>query len=246
MVDLIFNDPREYKNAPLWRSYWKYSWGGNTLVVDLIFNDWKKYKNEKYDEDNYLNYIGVVSKWYNLSMFKILKITYILFVLLLVVMSQTGKVQAAENVSTTTAETSTSTLKTVEERVREYFSDVPVMIDIARCESNFRQFNDSGSVLRGGGGDFIGIFQISERTHSDSAKVLGFDLETVEGNMGYSKYLYKQSGASPWSSCVPKMLSNTTTSYTSDAAKLEQIKLLNQIIILLKQVIALQAQLRVK
>lgn len=176
-------------------------------------------------------------------MMKIQKITYILFALLVVV-SQTSSVEAAENTSTTTAETDTSISKTVEERVREYFADTPVMIDIARCESSFRQFNDSGSVLRGGGRDYIGIFQISDSVHSDRAKVLGFDLATVEGNLGYAKYLYQQSGSSPWSSCVPKVVSNTTTLNASDAAKIEQIKLLNQIILLLKQVMALQAQLK--
>lgn len=165
--------------------------------------------------------------------------------MLLVLLAITGqyiKVEAAENVSTATSEMPTPTSKTIESQVREFFVDIPVMIDIARCESNFRQFNDSGSVLRGGnGGETIGIFQIFESIHTGAATGMGFDLRTVEGNMGYAKYLYQQSGTSPWSSCVPNVILNT-----EDTAKLARIKLLNQIIILLKQLITLQSQLNLK
>ena len=138
---------------------------------------------------------------------------------------------------TTTAQVS------VEEHVRAYFADIPVMIEIARCESNFRQFTDSGSVLRGGGGEFVGIFQIYESVHAKAATALGFDLASVEGNMGYAKHLYQESGSSSWSSCVPEVAADAVAVNTSDAAKLEQIKLLNQIILLLKQLLVLQAQL---
>ena len=48
-------------------------------------------------------------------------------------------------------QTASTTTQSVEATVREYFADIPVMIEIARCESKFRQFADSGNVLRGGG-----------------------------------------------------------------------------------------------
>lgn len=83
--------------------------------------------------------------------------------------------------------------------IEEYFSDTPhlfEMLEIARCESNFRQFSDSGTVFRGSG--TVGIFQIHEVTHLGTALALGFDLETIVGNVAYSKYLYNLEGLSPW------------------------------------------------
>src|SRR5688572_9021285 len=82
----------------------------------------------------------------------------------------------------------------VEEAVREYFEDIPVMVEIARCESKFRQFTDSGNPFYGGyGGGMVGIFQIYESVHDNAARDLGFDIETVDGNIGYAHHLYKQS-----------------------------------------------------
>ena len=53
-----------------------------------------------------------------------------------------------------------------ETTVRDYFSDIPVMIEIARCESNFRQFTENGDVVRGGsGGGMVGMFQFFEACH---------------------------------------------------------------------------------
>lgn len=174
-------------------------------------------------------------------MFKIKKIIYTALLFLFIVFPST-KVEAAEEVPTTTPQAIASTPQVVEAQVREYFADIPVMIDIAKCESNFRQFTDSGSVLRGGG-EFVGIFQIYESVHAKAATALGFDLATVEGNMSYARHLYEQSGTTPWKSCVPEMVSTNGTPITSEAAKIERIKLLNQIILLLKQVMALQALL---
>ena len=97
----------------------------------------------------------------------------------------------------------TSSNEGVEAQVRAYFSDIPVMIDIAYCESGFRQFALNGQVLRGGGGAYIGIFQINENIHSGNAIYLGYDLKTVQGNMGYARHLYNGSGTNPWRNCVP-------------------------------------------
>jgi hypothetical protein len=86
-----------------------------------------------------------------------------------------------------------------EVKVREYFKDIPVMIEIARCESNFRQFTDSGSVLRGGdSGGMIGVFQFFESVHASTAKSLGYDLATLDGNLTYAKYVYALEGTAPW------------------------------------------------
>lgn len=99
------------------------------------------------------------------------------------------------------AEAKTTPQRTVEDTVRTFFEDTPVMIDIARCESKFRQFNTDGSVLRGGwGGGMVGVYQFYERIHAAAALALGFDLSTLEGNLGYAKHVYITQGTAPWDS----------------------------------------------
>jgi hypothetical protein len=91
--------------------------------------------------------------------------------------------------------------QSVEEYVREYFADTPVLIEIARCESHFRQYDEKGAVLRGEEvKDDIGIMQINDRYHADISKDLGFDIKTIEGNLGYAKYLFDEEGTTPWTS----------------------------------------------
>jgi hypothetical protein len=93
----------------------------------------------------------------------------------------------------------------VEAAVRTAFADAPEMIAVAKCESGFRQFSAEGVVLRGGAGKgYLGIFQIGERLHSAPAAAIGFDLFTIEGNIGYARHLYNVSGSVPWRECVPK------------------------------------------
>lgn len=75
------------------------------------------------------------------------------------------------------------------------------MAEIARCESKFRQFDSDGLPLRGGwGGGMIGVFQIYESVHSKAAQSLGFDIATLEGNLGYAQHLYATQGTAPWNS----------------------------------------------
>ncbi len=86
----------------------------------------------------------------------------------------------------------------IESQIRTHFESDQVMINIARCESEFTQFRRDGSVLRGGyKGRMIGIYQIAPM-HIPDATRLGFDVETVEGNIGYAQYLYDLYGTSPW------------------------------------------------
>lgn len=87
----------------------------------------------------------------------------------------------------------------VEAEVREYFKDLPIMQDVAFCESRFRQFDSDGTPLRGReNASDIGVMQINEFYHSKTAVKLGYDLATVEGNMGYARYLYTTQGTAPW------------------------------------------------
>ena len=90
---------------------------------------------------------------------------------------------------------------TTEEYVRNYFSDIPVMIEVARCESRFRQHQTSGNVLRGEKNPLDrGVMQINEHYHGEDAERLGFDILTIEGNTAYARYLYDKYGVRPWKS----------------------------------------------
>ncbi len=92
----------------------------------------------------------------------------------------------------------------VESAVREYFSDIPLMAEIAKCESHFRQFEKDGSIFRGKVNDRdVGALQINEYYHSKRAQKLGIDIYTVKGNMEYARILYEESGSQPWVSSSP-------------------------------------------
>ncbi|HWO07510.1 MAG TPA: peptidoglycan-binding domain-containing protein [Candidatus Paceibacterota bacterium] len=87
----------------------------------------------------------------------------------------------------------------VEQAVREHFADAPVMVDIARCESKFRQYTDSGNVLHGGlGGAMVGVYQIHSDVHANFARSIGYDIYTLDGNLGYARHLYLTEGTRPW------------------------------------------------
>lgn len=88
---------------------------------------------------------------------------------------------------------------TVEEYVRNYYADTPVLAEIARCESRFRQFDEKGQLLRGEAvSQDIGIMQINEYFHAKTADKLGFDIKTMDGNLAYARYLYEKEGTTPW------------------------------------------------
>ena len=86
-----------------------------------------------------------------------------------------------------------------EQYVREYYADEPILAEIAKCESTFRHFLPNGEVIRGviNKGD-VGVMQINEKYHKDMAAKLGFDLETIDGNLAYAKWLYSKEGTYPW------------------------------------------------
>ncbi len=86
----------------------------------------------------------------------------------------------------------------VEARVRAEFIDIPVMVEIARCESGFRQFDDSGNPLYGGSGGMAGVFQEAASVHKGVASELGFNIDTLDGNLKYARYLYDNEGTVPW------------------------------------------------
>ena len=87
----------------------------------------------------------------------------------------------------------------VEAEVRAYFAGIPVMAEIAQCESRFRQFYSLDVPLAGGsGGNMIGVFQINAPVHASYARSLGMDIYTLEGNFAYARLLYENEGTRPW------------------------------------------------
>lgn len=131
--------------------------------------------------------------------------------------------------------------ETAEQKVRDYFSDTPVLIEIARCESNFRQFTDTGAVLRGGAnGGMVGVFQFYESIHKNAASALGYDILTLDGNLAYAKHLYNLEGTTPWNSARTCWENAAPLPETATIAELKKrLALLQQLLALLLQLEAI-------
>jgi len=94
--------------------------------------------------------------------------------------------------------------QTVQEYVDNYFADEPIMSAIAQCESHYHQYAADGSVYRGKiNNQDVGVMQINEHYHALTAKQLGLDLYTIQGNVAYAQYLYDKEGTAPWVSSQP-------------------------------------------
>lgn len=128
------------------------------------------------------------------------------------------KVEAKEVLLKESAEDSR---KDVEEYIRNYFSDIPIMIEVAKCESRFRQYDKRGNVLRGEENELDrGVMQINEYYHNEDSEKLGYDILTLEGNTAYARYLFEKYGIKPWKSssrCWSK--TSAYSEYKSLAAK---------------------------
>lgn len=83
--------------------------------------------------------------------------------------------------------------------IRHYFADLPVLVDVAFCESTFRQHDKNGNVLRGKvNSSDVGVMQINTYYHGEDAEELGYDLMTLEGNAAFARNLYERKGVHPW------------------------------------------------
>ena len=90
-------------------------------------------------------------------------------------------------------------VQTTEEIVKDYFADAPIMVEIARCESTFRQTNSKGEVLRGiANSRDVGVMQINERYHGKTAEKMDVDIYSIDGNLEYARHLYEKQGTKPW------------------------------------------------
>lgn len=109
-----------------------------------------------------------------------------------------------ESEAVVTAETKAQVPSNTEAIVRDYFKDIPVMIQVARCESHFRHTLADGTVLRGvvDSAD-TGVMQINKRYHAAKAASLGLNLDDIYDNMAYARHLYETQGVQPWSASSP-------------------------------------------
>ena len=89
----------------------------------------------------------------------------------------------------------------VEKYVEKYFSDIPVLKEVAKCESRFRQEDKNGNILKGTINSFDrGVMQINELYHLDRAENLGYDISELSGNVSYARHLFEREGLKPWNS----------------------------------------------
>ena len=95
-------------------------------------------------------------------------------------------------------------IMSTENYVRQYFNDIPIMVQVAKCESTFRHLDDDGDVHRGRVNDAdVGVMQINEFYHLNTAEKRGYNIYTIEGNTAYARDLYERQGTQPWSSSKP-------------------------------------------
>ncbi len=115
--------------------------------------------------------------------------------------AQTVAVTTTEQNIDITNATSSADIKKI---TREFFKDKPLLAEIARCESHYRQYVSDGVLLRGKVNPAdVGVMQINEKYHLQRSKELGFDIYTLKGNLEYGEYLYDEQGAQPWSASRP-------------------------------------------
>jgi len=89
--------------------------------------------------------------------------------------------------------------QSIQAQIVKTFGSGSIMLDVAKCESGFRQFDKNGNVLRGReNNNDIGLFQINTTYHLEQSQKMGIDIFTLKGNIQYAKYLYVSSGTTPW------------------------------------------------
>lgn len=89
--------------------------------------------------------------------------------------------------------------KNIEKFISDYFADIPILAEIAKCESRYRHFNSSGAVLKGYKNNYdTGVMQINILYHAKTLEKLGLDVHDLDDNVRYARYLYEKDGAKPW------------------------------------------------
>jgi hypothetical protein len=96
--------------------------------------------------------------------------------------------------------------------VNDYFTDIPILVSIAGCESRYRHLSRDGNVLQGEQNSYDrGVMQINLLYHEKTAQKLGLDLHDLDDNVAYARYLYEKEGAKPWMSSSACWANKTRT-----------------------------------
>lgn len=86
----------------------------------------------------------------------------------------------------------------IEHYAKEYQVSAEIASKIAWCESGLKQ-EYGGQPLRGRiNPKDVGVFQINEVYHLETARKLGFDIYLAEGNVQYAMWLMSREGTRPW------------------------------------------------
>ncbi|MDQ3014505.1 MAG: hypothetical protein M3Q73_01425 [bacterium] len=92
----------------------------------------------------------------------------------------------------------------VETYVRAYFAKTPILAEIAFCESRFIHMTVSGKPLQGRVvPEDTGVMQVNKTYHAATAAKMGLNLDKLDDNLAYGKYLYEKQGVQPWSASRP-------------------------------------------
>lgn len=77
----------------------------------------------------------------------------------------------------------------------------PILQRICQAESGGKQFLKNGHVVRGKvNPSDVGLCQINETIWNDTARDLGYDIYTEQGNKDMAVYIFNHYGSDPWSS----------------------------------------------
>jgi len=82
----------------------------------------------------------------------------------------------------------------VVKEIQKVFPDVPIMIKVAKCESEYDiyAYNPTNN------SHDTGVLQISKKYHGERAERLGYDLNNPIDNLAFGRLLYDQQGLAPW------------------------------------------------
>jgi hypothetical protein len=107
-----------------------------------------------------------------------------------VAIPQAGQATAMIASTTTSPLTDNSDIRSY---VRTAYADEPLLVDIARCESAFRQYGTDGQVLRGKVHNAdVGVMQINEKYRGPQADKLGYDIYTRRRKRGFRQVSLRQ------------------------------------------------------
>ncbi len=85
----------------------------------------------------------------------------------------------------------------IQEQAKEVAVPLETILEIARCESGIRQFDQYGKVIQSHTNDF-GVFQINAFYHQETARKMGLDIMKTEDNIKYAAHLMKLNGTRDW------------------------------------------------